>query len=212
MSLHDAVVSRARRKPRAFDEIDQFVFARRLRSRTGGQSVGARRRAGLGNVRSILGRSLEKPRSVDLGEGVRGHTAVGQGVANAAAECVHRPDPPVAYGRPLAGPAPGMHAAPAGRLAARAGFGIPVPGRAVGDLDRSRAMAGPKERASINFPISTWRRFGAGLQTPPCAGPQVSRRGFGPETYGQASGKVGRPCHNLVLSCEDSGKLFLARS
>jgi len=73
-------------------------------------------------------------------------------------------------------------------------------------------MAGPKERASINFPISTWRRFGAGLQTPPCAGPQVSRRGFGPETYGQASGKVGRPCHNLVLSCEDSGKLFLARS
>jgi len=52
---------------------------------------------------------------MDPGEVARGHAAVGQGVADAAAECVHRSDPPIAHGRPLAGPAPGMHAAPAGR-------------------------------------------------------------------------------------------------
>jgi len=44
------------------------------------------------------------------------------------------PDPPVAGGRPLAGPAPGMRAAPTGRQAARAGLGVPIPGQAVGDL------------------------------------------------------------------------------
>jgi len=36
-----------------------------------------------------------------------------------------------------------------------------------------------KKRAGNSLLISSWRLFGAGLQTPPSAGPQVSRRGRG---------------------------------
>ena len=71
-----------------------------------------------------------------------------------------------------------------------------------------------------NFPISTWRLFGAGLQTPPTpfrgpggtAGlPTVPRL----ETFGRRSGKVSPPkadCHNPVRDCEEVGKLFPSRS
>jgi hypothetical protein len=62
----------------------------------------------------------------------------GTGLAGPASSDV-RPDPPVSRGGPLAGPAPGMRAAVAGRLAARAGFGVPNPGRAVGHLGPGRA-------------------------------------------------------------------------
>jgi len=82
------------------------------------------------------------------------------------------------------------------------------------DLRRNSSGRGPAPRNPCFSRLfrSIEDLHSSGLQTPLCAGPQVSRRGFGPETYGQASGKVGRPCHNLVLSCEDCGKLFLARS
>src|SRR5208337_3791931 len=36
-----------------------------------------------------------------------------------------------------------------------------------------------EQRAGNSLLISTWRLFGAGLQTPPSAGPEVSRRGRG---------------------------------
>jgi hypothetical protein len=38
--------------------------------------------------------------------------------------------------------------------------------------------------------------FGAGLLTPPSAGPKVSGLAWGLETFCQPGGKVGRPCHN----------------
>ncbi len=63
--------------------------------------------------------------------------------------------------------------------------------------------AGPKVswKERNEFRSTTRRLFGAGLQTPPSAGPKVSRRGRG-----------WRPCHNLVRDCENSGKLFPACS
>ena len=36
--------------------------------------------------------------------------------------------------------------------------------------------------------------------------------GSGLETFGRPGGKVRRPCHNLVLDCENSGTRFPARS
>ena len=52
------------------------------------------------------------------------------------------PDPPVARGWPLARPGSGMCPAVPGRQAARAGLGVPIPGRAIGEIGRSRAEAG----------------------------------------------------------------------
>ena len=53
-----------------------------------------------------------------------------------------RPDPPVARGGPLARPGSGMRAALAGRQAARARFGVPIPGRAIGHRGRDRTRVG----------------------------------------------------------------------
>jgi hypothetical protein len=55
-------------------------------------------------------------------------------------------DPPVAVGGPLARPPAGMLAALAGRQAARARFGVPVPGRAVDYLGRGHTRVGSKPR------------------------------------------------------------------
>src|SRR5271157_2860508 len=79
-----------------------------------------------------------------------------------------------------------------------------------------------EERAGNNFPICTWKLFGAGLLTPPTPfrGPGRTAglpTGAGLETSGRPGprngvGKVRRPCHNLVRDCEKAGNLFRAFS
>src|SRR5271157_186235 len=74
-----------------------------------------------------------------------------------------------------------------------------------------------EELAVNNFPICTWKLFGAGLLTPPTPfrGPGRTAglpTGAGLETSGRRSGKVRRPCHNLVRDCEKAGNLFRAFS